>query len=159
MAWLSGCIPSKPSADEVETIPSERLVKKLEANRRKVKSFEGSGTLLINTDKINTSANFKIWLHKPDSIYLEIYGPFGIDLAQALVTNNKFQFFDAMHNTLYKGNTNSDVLQKIFKVNMSFNDLLDAFVGAVNMNSRLSSEPDKYEIKYDKYILTYNDPS
>ncbi|MGE5681271.1 MAG: hypothetical protein ACM34K_10380, partial [Bacillota bacterium] len=78
-----GCVPSKP-AEEAEIVPSDRLIKKLEANRRKVKNFEGTGSLNINTPDLNTTASFKVLLQKPDSVYLEIYGPFGIDLAQAL---------------------------------------------------------------------------
>ncbi|HEX2868825.1 MAG TPA: DUF4292 domain-containing protein [Ignavibacteriales bacterium] len=151
-----GCIPSKP-AEKVEILPSERLTKKLEANRRKIKNFEGTGTIDINTPDVNTTASFKVTMQRPDSVYLEVYGPFGIELAQALVTSNNFSFYDAMHNTLYKGNSNSNILRKIFKVDMSFSDLTDAFVGAVNLTPKLTEEPSNYEIVYDKYVLTYND--
>ncbi|MCU7496945.1 MAG: DUF4292 domain-containing protein [Ignavibacteria bacterium] len=151
-----GCVPSKPT-EKVELLPSERLTKKLEANRRKIKNFEGTGTIEINTPEVNTTANFKITMQRPDSVYLEVYGPFGIELAQALVTSNDFSFYDAMHNTLYKGNSNSDILRKIFKVDMSFSDLTDAFIGAVNLTPKLTQNPSNYEIVYDKYVLTYID--
>jgi hypothetical protein len=151
-----GCVPSKP-AEETEVVPSDRLIKKLEANRRKVKNFEGTGSLKINTPDINTTASFKVVLQKPDSVYLEVYGPFGIDLAQALVTGNNFTFYDVMHNKVYKGKSNSDILKKIFKVDLSFSDLIDAFTGAVNLTPRLTQQPDNYEIVYDKYVLTFID--
>jgi outer membrane lipoprotein-sorting protein len=151
-----GCVPSKPT-EQVEILPSERLTKKLEANRRKIKNFEGTGTIEINTPEVNTTASFKVVMQRPDSVYLEVYGPFGIELAQALVTSNNFSFYDAMHNTLYKGNSNSDILKKIFKVDMSFSDLTDAFVGAVNLTQKLTQNPSNYEIVYDKYVLTYSD--
>ncbi|MEI7812651.1 MAG: DUF4292 domain-containing protein [Ignavibacteria bacterium] len=152
----TGCVPSK-SAEMGEPLPSDRLIKKLEANRRKVKNFEGSGSLVINTEQLNTTVSFKVALQKPDSVYIEIYGPFGIDLAQVLVTNSNFSFYDIMNNVVYKGKSNSDVLKKIFKINLSFDDLMDAFTGAVNLTQRLSQEPDNYEIVYDKYVLTYID--
>lgn len=154
----SGCVPSKP-AEEVELLPTDRLIKKLEANRRKVKNFEGVGTIHINTSQINTNANFRVILLKPDSVYVEVFGPFGIDLAQILVTNNRFTFYDIIHNTVYRGNNNSNALEKIFKVNITFSDLMDAFVGAVNLTSKLTEEPENYEVAYNKYVLTYNDPS
>jgi hypothetical protein len=62
-----------------------------------------------------------------------------------------------MHNTLYKGSSNSGILRKIFKVDMSFSDLTDAFVGAVNLTPKLTQDPANYEIVYDKYVLTYID--
>ncbi|MGE5399931.1 MAG: DUF4292 domain-containing protein [Ignavibacteriales bacterium] len=156
ITFYEGCVPSKPT-EKVEILPSERLTKKLEANRRKVKSFEGTGSIDINTSEINTSASFKVTLMKPDSVYLEVYGPFGIELAQALVTSNYFTFYDAMHNTVYKGHNDNNILKKIFKVDLSFNDLMDSFVGAVNLTPKLSQEPTNYEIVYDKYVLTYSD--
>ncbi|MDP4174577.1 MAG: DUF4292 domain-containing protein [Bacteroidota bacterium] len=152
-----GCVPSKPS-EETEIVPSDRLVKKLEANRRKVKNFEGVGSLNIHTPELTTNASFKVVLQKPDSVYLEVYGPFGIDLAQALVTDNTFTFYDEMHNKVYKGKSNSDILKKIFKVDLSFSDLMDAFTGAVNLTPKLTKQPDNYEIVYDKYVLTFIDP-
>ncbi len=153
---VSGCIPSKPTED-VEILPAERLVNKLEANRRRIRSFEGSGTMSIKSPQIETSASFKVVLEKPDSIYLSIMGPFGIELAQALVTKNNFIFYDALQNTAYKGKVDSDILQQIFKINLAFGDLMDAFVGSVNLTNNLYKPPTKYDIDYDKYVLTYDD--
>ena len=96
-------------------------------------------------------------MQKPDSIYLTILGPFGIELAQALVTNDSYVFYDALENTAYTGEVNDDILKDIFKIDLSFSDLLDAFVGSVNLTKNLYKQPDNYEVDYDKYILTYID--
>lgn len=153
---VNGCIPSKPT-EEVEILPSERLIKRLEANRRKVKNFEGFGTISISSPELNANASIKVILQKPDSLYFEIYGPFGIDLAQAVITNESFLFYDIMNNKVYRGNNNSEALKNIFKLDISFNDLLEALTGAVNLTPKLSSEPSDYNVVYDKYILTYDD--
>ncbi|MBK7629827.1 MAG: DUF4292 domain-containing protein [Ignavibacteriales bacterium] len=153
---INGCVPSQPT-EEFELLPSERLTNKLEANRRKIKNFEGTGTIFVNTPSMDNSATFRIVLQKPDSIYLTIMGPFGIELAQALVTKDKFTFYDALKNTAYVGAVNSDALQSIFRINLSFEDLLDAFVGSVNLTSNLYRAPDNYFVEDDRYVLTYLD--
>ena len=154
--FIFGCVPSKP-LEEVEVLPSERLINKLEANRRKIRSFEGVGVLKIKSEQYNNSANFRVVMEKPDSIYLTILGPFGIELAQALVTNEKFIFYDALENTAHVGDVNDDILKDIFKINLSFSDLLDAFVGSVNLTKNLYKQPNDYKVDYDKYVLTYID--
>jgi len=154
---LPGCVPSKP-IDEVEILPSERLINKLEVNRRRIKSFEGTGTINVKANGMNQSASFRIVLQKPDSLYLTIMGPFGIELAQAVVTNNNFIFYDALHNTAYQGEVDSDILQEIFKINLSFGELMDAFIGSVNLTENLYQPPTDYNIDYDKYVLTYIEP-
>lgn len=153
---FESCVPSKPTED-VELLPSERLINKLEANRRKIKNFEGVGVFEIESDLYNNSANFQIKMIKPDSIYFSILGPFGIELAQALVTKDNYIFYDAIQNTAYMGSVNDDILKDIFKINLSFPDLLDAFIGSVNLTSNLYKQPNKYSVQGEQYVLTYID--
>jgi outer membrane lipoprotein-sorting protein len=153
---LIGCVPSQPT-EEFELLPSERLTNKLEANRRKIKTFEGNGTIFVKSASMDNSATFRIVLLKPDSIYLTIMGPFGIELAQALVTKEKFTFYDALQNTAYVGSVNSNALQSIFRINLSFENLLDAFIGSVNLTNNLYRAPDNYIVEDERYVLTYLD--
>ena len=153
---FDGCVPSKPTED-VELLPSERLINKLEANRRKIKNFEGVGVFEIESEQYNNSANFQIVMQKPDSIYFSVLGPFGIELAQALVTKEDYVFYDALQNTAYRGKVTDDILKNIFKINLSFSDLLDAFIGSVNLTPNLYKQPNNYSIDGEQYVLTYID--
>lgn len=153
---FEGCVPSKPTED-VELLPSERLINKLEANRRKIKNFEGYGVFEIESDLYSNSASFQVKMIKPDSIYFSILGPFGIELAQALVTKENYVFYDAIQNVAYTGTVNQDILKDIFKINLSFSDLLDAFIGSVNLTSNLYKQPNNYSVQGDNYVLTYVD--
>lgn len=151
-----GCVPSKPTED-IELLPSERLINKLEANRRKIKNFEGIGVFEIESDQYNNSANFQIIMQKPDSIYFSVLGPFGIELAQALVTKEDYVFYDALRNTAYQGKVTDDILKNIFKIDLSFSDLLDAFIGSVNLTPNLYKQPNNYSVDGEQYVLTYAD--
>lgn len=62
-----------------------------------------------------------------------------------------------MRNDVYEGKTKQDILEKIFKVDLSFDDLMDAFAGAVNLTEKLRTIPSDYKINTDEYILYYND--
>ena len=151
-----GCVPSKP-AEEEKVIPADRLIKKLEANRRKIKTFRGTGVINVNASAMSAKANFEVELKKPDSVKISIYGPFGIDLAHALLTKNSFVFYDVMNNQVYKGRSRKGLIEKIFKVDISFDDLMDALTGAVNLTDKLREEPDKYKIGDNEFELGYVD--
>jgi outer membrane lipoprotein-sorting protein len=153
---LNGCVPSQTSED-IEILPADRLVKKLEANRRKIRAFEGTGTIDIKSSAFNNSATFRVVMVKPDSIYFTVLGPFGIELAQTLVTKTDFVFYETLSNTVYRGDMSDDILETIFKVNLSFNDLIDALVGAVNLTDNLYKAPSTYQVVYDKYLIGYID--
>ena len=159
LALLPGCFPSAGEDDEgnYEILPAERLMKRLEANRRKIKTFEGKGNIAVESGDFSSNAMFRSVLRKPDSAFVGIYGPFGIELVQVLLTGKDFVFFDALNNTAYSGKTDENVLENIFNVQLSFSDMIDAFVGSVNLTDVLYRQPDTYKVTDDKYILTYND--
>ncbi|HSL90780.1 MAG TPA: DUF4292 domain-containing protein [Ignavibacteriaceae bacterium] len=153
---FNGCVPSQPT-EELELLPSERLINRLEVNRRKIRNMEGTGTISVRTPQLDNNATFRVILQKPDSLQLTILGPFGIELADAVVTSNEFIFYDALQNTAYTGDSDNNALENIFRIDLNFSDIMDAFVGSVNLSENLYKAPDLYEIEYDKYVLTYFD--
>lgn len=153
---FSSCVPSKP-VEEERVLPADRLIKKLEANRRKIKTFIGSGTINLDSPQLTAKASFQVALKKPDSIQISFYGPFGIDLAQAIATKRDFVFYDVINNRVYRGVTKDLSLKNIFKVDLTFNELMDAFAGAVDLTDKLRKEPDNLTVNDDSYFLTYSD--
>jgi hypothetical protein len=51
----------------------------------------------------------------------------------------------------------SDILRQIFKIDLSFGEIMDAFIGSVNLTNNLYKTPNNYQVIYDKYMLTYKD--
>lgn len=153
---LESCVPSKPSYDE-ESVSFERLITKIEANRRRIKNFEGTGEIKITSKRFNNSAFFIVKFQRPDSLYFEVLGPFGIQLAQSVISVNDFLFYDIMNDVAYKGANNSNILNRIIGVNIDFNDLLDAFKGSANLTEILFEKPSDIMGQNDSYVLTYLD--
>ena len=56
-----------------------------------------------------------------------------------------------------KGTVSDEVLHEIFKINLPFSDLMDAFVGSINLTDNLYKPPSEYNVIYDEYVLVYND--
>ncbi len=140
IAFLTGCVPSKPVYEE-KTASFDRLVKKIEANKRRIKTFYGIGSLGIFSKDENMSGNFEVFIKRPDSLKIIIYGPFGIDLAQVLLTKSNFKFYDVMNNTLHTGKANNNILKQIIKINISFDELYESLTGAMSFSDKLSSKP------------------
>lgn len=154
---FSSCAAPEPAVKKVKIIPVERIVKRIEANRRKIKTFYGSGVLKIDSDKLEATANFEVEIKKPDSIKLSVFGPFGLDVGELLVTNEGFEFYDALKNKFYTGKDKSQVLGKIFQSNLNFSDVIDAFVGSVNFSEKLNATPDEAIDNGNEYYFSYDD--
>jgi len=154
---LIGCSTEKEITTTEKVIPATRLLKKLEGNRRKIKTFEGSGSIYVKSDEFSGKTSFQILIKKPDSIKISIYGPFGIDIAHGIFSKNNFLFYDVLKNRAFIGENSKDVLKKLFKIDLSFEELIDAFAGAVNLTEKLRQEPTDYEVLEDIYNLIYID--
>lgn len=153
---VESCVPSKPEYEE-KILTSTRLIKKLEANRRAIKTFNAIGTMDVDSKDFGGSATFEVTLKKPDTIKVNIYGPFGIDLAEAIVTNRNFIFYDVMNNKVFIGANTKSALKEIFKIDFTFEEIMDAFAGSVNLTEKLRREPEVYNVFDDTYELIYLD--
>lgn len=157
-----GCATVAESGDEDTeiidgNIKPERLIKKMEANRRKIRSFNGKGEMHVQTTEMDNSAFFQSILKRPDSLNVNVYGPFGIELANVLLTEKEFKFYEALNNNLYKGSVDNIALRNIFKVDLGFDDIRDAFAGTVNLTKRLYTQPTEFKFDKGYFNITYAD--
>lgn len=156
LTFLFGCVPSKPVYEE-KTASFERLIRKIEVNKRRIKTFYGIGSLGVFSKEENLTGNFEVFIKRPDSLKIVIYGPFGIDLAQILLTKNNFKFYDVMNNTLHTGKVNNEVLKSIIKMNISFSELYESLTGAMSFSDKLSTIPTIMNNTDGTLELTYVD--
>lgn len=156
LLFLNACSSSEDVYDVDRTLPADRLIKKLESNRRKIKYFEGSGMINVNAPDFQGKSNFEVIINKPDSIRISFYGPFGIDIAHVFIINKKFQFYDVMQEKIYTSSNDTDFLTRLFKIDFTLSELMNSLLGSVDLSERLNKDPDDYQT--DKiYKLIYLD--
>ncbi len=159
---LAGCRTMKPLKTEstVEApLPISRILKRVEAERRKIKTFKASGILKISSEKFNGKGSVEIVIKKPDSLKVSVFGPFGIELGEALVTPGSFYFYDAFRNRLFKGKNSEKASRKIFKLKYSLNELIDALTGYGNLSAELYKKPDSVKRENDWFSVAFSDSS
>ena len=153
---FTGCT-SIQNVQEERVISAERIIKRIEANRRKIKTYVGNGSITVNTKELNTTSNFKVEIKRPDSLKVSFFGPFGIDLAFALVTLKDFQFYDAINNSLYSGKVRPGIIKDVMKIDIPYDELIDAVTGSVNLTNKLRTEPIAKQTGDREYELVYPD--
>lgn len=152
-ATLIGCASptTLPEAD-----PS-LIIRSVEDHHERIKTLEGSGRLAIETPEIAQSASFRVSIIKPDSLLVNVEGPFGLDLGSALITRTSFTFYNSLQNQLLTGPTDPATLSRIFRVRLTFDDVLTLFTGGAFLQDDRRT-PDRVEQDDDAYLLTFQDP-
>ena len=124
-----GCATGRTVAVGSMSVSFDAATDHSDTEFERVRSLSGDGSLRIETSTFSQSGDFLLALRKPDSIQITVEGPFGITVAQALITRTTFQAYSALENKLYVGPTSAENLRKAIRLDLGFDDIMALFTG------------------------------
>lgn len=156
MAGLWGCASTGTVTVGSTSVSFGAATNHADRVQENLRSLTGDGTLHVETASFSHSGDFTLALRKPDSIQITVEGPFGIRVAQALITRNTFQAYSALENKLYVGPTSTENLRKALRLELGFDDILALFTGGrvLDADRRL---PDAAGIDGDDAFFVFRD--
>lgn len=116
--------------------------------------MEGTGSISIQTPNMAQSGSFELLLQKPDSLLIRLEGPFGIDVGTALMSRQEFQFYDVLRNRLIIGATTPENLERVFRMAVTFDELLALVAGGTFLGTDNPGQADLQRAD-DAYLLTF----
>ena len=119
-----------------------------------IHSMVGEGRISIETPEIAQSGSFTLTLQKPDSVLINLQGPFGIKVGSALVTRTEFLFYNSLENKLITGLSSMENLNRILHIQLSFDDLLNLFAGGTFPENDLHA-PDETHVEDDQFVFVF----
>ncbi len=131
---LSSCSSTKGLPEEGPLDPAT-VVAAVNARSAGIRTVQGYGTVSVETPEISNSGNIQVRISRPDSMYIDITGPFGIGVAKGLVTNEAFQIYNGLENTILTGRTSSRNLKSVLRIEVDFHDVASAVAGAASIPS------------------------
>jgi len=146
---LQSCTGSQNGDIDVD-LTIEELIHKVNNNSAKLKSLQAEGTIDIDSPGLSNSGSITVNLLKPDSLYVKLEGPFGIDVADVLLTRKKFVYYNVMNNSVIKGPATPLNIGSVMRIKIDFYDIINGFSGTFffkdvsTENSSLTSQGDEY---------------
>jgi outer membrane lipoprotein-sorting protein len=128
-AILVSCSASKTDHDGLKSIPVKDLKERINSNSKFIETFAASGSISIETPEESNSGSIEVRIKTPDSIFIRIEGPFGIDVAAALITGKDFIYYNAQENKAIMGPATEANIGAILRIKMNFNELLSSLTG------------------------------
>ena len=119
---IISCSSTKPSEESFNLYD---LIASINKTSQTVKSLKGNGNISLESSNGGNSGNFKVSVLKPDSVFLNVTGPFGINVAKALISRDTFLFHDAFNNTVVMGKTSNKSLNELIRINVGFDDIMN----------------------------------
>ena len=129
---LAGILACSGAKDNrvLEKIPVKKIKQKVNEQFKKIESLEAEGTIAFDSPDMSNSGYIELSLRKPDSIFFKIEGPFGIDIAAALITREDFVYYNVQENKVIMGPTTNINIGAILRIKVSFDELINSFSGS-----------------------------
>lgn len=114
-----------------------------------IQTVSAVGSINVETPRMSQSAGFDLAVKKsngtesPDSVRISVEGPFGITLARALFTPDRFIAYNALNNTLYIGDPKKGLHALPFLSNIETAVFVDAVSGLRRFDQSFPS-PDSF---------------
>lgn len=154
---FAGCSATHPPL-LTRAMSPEEVMQAVAGRNASVRSLRGIGEISIDTPELSNSGTISVTLTKPDSLLVDITGPFGVGVARGLVTRSDFRFYNGLENKVFLGRTNPANLKSILRIPVEFGDILDLFSGCVNFNARPAGITPRGAWSGEEYTLTFDGP-
>ncbi len=128
------------------------IADRINSNAGKLKSLNAEGEISIDTPTLSNNGSLTVSINRPDSIYTKIEGPFGIDIADVLISREEFTYYNATDNKVITGPASQRNLGILLKMKVTFDDLVNALSGNFMITNYDSSDY-KVMTMGDKYLL------
>ena len=138
--------------EKLNKIPVKEIKHRINENSKLIETLEASGNISFDSPENSGTGWMVVRIKKPDSVYVIIEGPFGISIANALITRKNFIYYNAQENKAIMGPTTDLNIGVILKIKVSFDDLINSFTGGFHFNDESADSTDA-ESENSYYVL------
>ncbi len=153
LSW--SCAPTKSVVRE-RTLTLPQVLAKVQERNDKIHTLTGDGTITVETPEASNTGSFDMRLKKPDSLRVELNGPFGIRFGTLMLSRDRFLFYNYMENTALVGKPDGKTLNSLFRLRLQFNEVFDAFTG--EFPTPAMEDSPAFTIRDNQYVITYPAP-
>lgn len=154
MAGVESCGPTRPLMKE-PLLPADEVVKRVEERNASIRTVDGSGSITVESPEQSSSGSFSLLLKKPDSLRVELNGPFGIRVGTLMLSRDQFLYYNRMDNSAVVGKPDGSTLNSLFRIRLKFDEVLHAFTGEFPSPAG-GDTLEKFGVENGLYLLRYH---
>lgn len=148
---LSGCATTKGPVLDADQMNAVELRDRVERNYLGLSTLQGNSRIQIQMPGLGTEATTQVKIILPDSLLLKVEAIFGIDVGSFTSNRKKFALYAPMQKVLYTGHQDSLDLSLFFQVNITYQELIDAFMGTPKIQLGKTSQ---VKLDQNQYLLS-----
>ena len=151
---LSGCAPTKEVHRFAADFTPRQIIDAVNLRSSSIATFQAKGSISVESPSFINSGSFELWMKKPDSVRVDIGGPFGIRVASALFARDHYIFYNSFKNEVTEGDVDSSDMPAFMNFRVNPDDILDTFSGTRGFFPAETS-PDSFAFGDGSYMLQF----
>lgn len=155
MIVISGCASTKDAHRHAADLSPRQIIEAVNSHTRAIATFQAKGSISVESPSLISSGSFDLWLKKPDSVRVDVKGPFGIRIASALFAQDHYIFYNSFKNEVMEGDINKGDMPSFMDIQINPKDIVDMFCGARGF-FREEVSPDSFSLGDGSYILQFH---
>jgi len=120
-----------------------------------VATLEAKGSISVESPTVVNSGSFELWLKRPDSVKVDVEGPFGIRLASALFAHNRYVLYNSFKNEVIDGAFDEKNAPVFMDIRINPADVVDTFCGTRGFQPG-ETAPDSFSTGDEGYSLLFS---
>jgi len=152
---LTSCAPTKEIHRPPASRSAQEVIAAVNAHQAMVTTFEAKGSISVESPRFINSGSFELWLKRPDSVRVDVEGPFGIRVASALFAHNRYVFYNSFNNEVIDGTFEKRNSPMFMNIRIDPADVVDTFCGTRKFLPE-ETAPDSFSIGEDSYMLLFH---
>jgi len=147
------CTGSHGSVD-LDPVSVKDIKSRINKNSAIIETLEASGNISFDSPENSGTGWLELKIKKPDTVYVKIEGPFGISIANALITRTDFTYYYVQENKVIMGPSTDINIGAVLRIKVSFDQLINGFTGSFIMKE--SETDSNYAENESEYYLIKN---
>jgi hypothetical protein len=151
---LSGCAPTRELRRTPANESAQEVIDAVNSRRSAISTLEAKGTISVESPQFVNSGSFELRLKRPDSVLVDVEGPFGIHVASALFAKGHYKFYNSFKNEVMEGEVDAGHMPEFMNIPIDPRDVVDMFCGTRTFLADETS-PDSFSVSNDSYVLYF----
>ncbi len=149
------CAGFLPFNRPLAVMSADELKAKIKSHASKLQTFHGKALVQMQTQSGIMSGSIELLFHRPDSVWLKIEGPMGLDMAVMRMIEKEVFLYSPLENIAYTGSLNDMVLFNQIDLDWEPQQIMMGMLGLLTItlpNDSLNN----FQILARHYVFDYN---
>lgn len=154
LVLLWGCVPTRHLLYRQPELSARHIIDAVNAYSGAIATLNAQGSVSVETPSFVNSGSFELWMKKPDSLRVDVEGPFGIRVASALLAQRHYVFYNSFRNEVTEGNVDEAEMPPFMSISLRPEEVMGTFSGMRAFEPDETS-PDSFVMDDAAFILQF----